>query len=157
VDGIPAKRFKELVDLAQSEFSRGTAKRTLPFTGVKIEELGPAPIAVRWLVGDDLVVGKLRDADKVIEGGPYLITKIKKRAALKAALVQRLVQAGATIVRANFSPVVITAQNDLTNELIQGFINPLLGLEPFATGGTSRVDYIMDKDDLWLEVQVSTV
>ncbi|MBI4834680.1 MAG: hypothetical protein HY811_07685 [Planctomycetes bacterium] len=157
VDGVSAKRYKELVDLAREEFSRGTAKRSLPFTGIKIEELGPAPIASCWLVGDQLVVGKLRNADKVLEGGPFLVTKTKKRAALKAALTQRLIQAGAAIIRANFSPAVITAQNNLTNELVQGFIDPALGLDSFTTGGASRIDYVMDKDDLWLEVQVSQV
>ena len=157
VDGIPAKRYKELIDLARNEFSRGTAKRTLPFTGVKIEELGPAPIAVRWLVGEAKVVGKLRNADKVLEGGPFLITNKRERSALKTALMQRLVQAGAAIIRANFSSAVIAAQNDLINNLVQHFLDPGLGLNPFAAGGPSHVDYVMEHTDLWLDIQVDRV
>jgi hypothetical protein len=157
VDGIPAKRYKELVDLAREDFSRGAAKRTLAFTGVKIEELGPAPIAGRWLVGDNLVVGKLRQADKVLEGGPYLITSVKDRSSFKAMLIQRLVQAGAAIIRANFSSTVISSHNGQTNHLVQSLVDPALGLMPFATGGLSHVDYVMEHDDLWLEIQVNQI
>lgn len=157
VDGVPAKRFKELVDLAREEFSRGTAKRALPFTGIRIEELGPAPIAARWLVGDHLVVGKLRQADSVLAGGPYLVTQLKIRSAFKSGLVGRLVQGGAAIVRANFSSTVIAAQNNQTNHLVQSLIEATIGLTPFATGGLSHVDYVMTHDDLWLDIQVDLI
>lgn len=157
VDGIPAKRFKEMIDRAREAFSRGVAKRNLPFTGVKVEQLGPAPIAARWLAGEAKIVGKLRDADKVLGGGPYMITQKKSRSAFKAGLLGRLVQAGAAILRANFSSAVLTAQNDQTNHQVQSMIDPGLGLVPFATGGESHVDYIVDHDDLWLDVQVTQI
>jgi len=157
VDGVPAKRFKEMIDRAREAFSRGVAKRTLPFTGVKVEQLGPAPIATRWLAGEAKIVGKLRDADKVLEGGPTMVTLNKSRSAFKAGLLGRLVQAGAGIIRANFSPAVISAQNAQTNHQVQSLIDPGLGLVPFTTGGDSHVDYIMDHDDLWLDVQVSQI
>ena len=32
-------------------------------------------------------------------------------------------------------------QNDITNSLVQGFVNHSLHLEPFTTGGLSHVDY----------------
>jgi hypothetical protein len=157
VNGETAKRYKELIDAGRQAFSRGTAQRLLPFTGVKIEELGPVPIAARWLVGDAMVVERLRAADRVMGGGPYLVTQWESRPALKAALVGRLVQAGSAIIKANLLPAEIALQNDLVNHLVQSNIDPGLGLVPFATGGDSRVDYILDHNDLWLEVKVSQI
>lgn len=157
VDGVPAKRFKELVDLAQTDFSEGTAARLLPFTGVKVEELGPAPITVLWLTADPTTEDFMRSGDKILEGGPFLMTMLEKRSAFKAALAGRLIQAGAAIVRSNFDPMVIAQQNALTNSIVQGFVDPALGLESFTTGGASKVDYIMQNNDLYLEIKVSQV
>lgn len=157
VDGITAKRFKELVEKMKSVFGSGIAARTLPFTGTKIEGRGCATIAGYWLTNDRTVLDMLRAGDVVLQGNPYLITKLVKISAFKAALMQRLTQAGSAIVKANYDAMVIASQNTRTNEIIQGFIDPALGLDPFTTGGLSHVDYIQIDKQLFLDVQVSQV
>jgi len=70
VDGVEAKRFKELVDAMESTYASGVANRTIPFTGTKIEGRGPAVIAPLWLVNDGRVLDMLRGGDEIIQGGP---------------------------------------------------------------------------------------
>ena len=53
--------------------------------------------------------------------------------------------------------MVISAHNDRTNNMVQHFLNPGLGLNPFATVGPSHVDYIMEDDQLFLDIQVDRV
>jgi len=157
VDGVGAKRFKELIDLMKQAFGSGVAERTLPFTGTKIEGRGCAPIAALWLVNDLRVLDWLRAGDKVKEGGPYLVTVVGQRTAFKTALNQRLIQAGAAIVKANYNATIIADQNARTNHLVQRFVDPGLGLTPFATGGLSHIDYITKDDQLFLDVQVDQI
>ena len=157
VDGIPAKRFKEMVDAMKSMFGTGIAERSLPFTGTRIEGRSCVPIAVHWLVQDKRVLDWLRAGDSLMEGGPYLVTFPNQISEFKAALTGRLIQAGAVIVKSNFDSTVMSDQNSRINHLVQSLINPGLGLTPFATGGLSHVDYIMDHDQLFLEVQVDQI
>jgi len=157
VDGVPAKRFKDAVDDAKGDFSRGVAERTLPMTGDRQEGLGPAAIAGYWLVGDKRTEQHLRGGDQVLAGGPYRIIRDDMDPAFKAALAGRIIQAGANIIKMERDLATRTRQNGLTNLLVQGFVNPALGLEPFGTGGPSHVDFIIDNDELYLEIQVSRV
>jgi len=157
VEGVAAKRFKELVDMMKPMFSRGISERTLPFTGTKLEGRSCAPIGAHWLVKDKRVLDWLRAGDEVLEGGPILVTTPDQVPTLKAALIGRLIQAGAAITKSSNNPAVMAAQNDRTNHLVQNFADPGLGLMPFATGALSHVDYILDHDQLFLEVQVSQV
>ena len=157
VEGVFAKRYKDRVDLTTGSFSKGVAKRTLPFTGIKVEGRGPAAIAGLWLVDDPMAERLIRGGDNVLEGGPFLITYDDTKAALKAALTQRITQAGNAIIRSDYAAPVFTAQNDLTNKVVQGLVDPALGIEAFATGGASRVDFIRINNDLFLEIQVSVV
>jgi len=157
VDGIAAKRFKELVDAMKPLFGTGMAERSLPFTGTKIEGRSCVPIAVHWLVKDKRVLDWLRAGDSLIAGTPYLVTAPNQIPEFKAALTGRLIQAGATIVKSNFDSAVMADQNARINHLVQSLINPGLGLTPFATGGLSHVDYIMDHDQLYLEVQIDQI
>lgn len=156
VEGIPAKRFKELVALNRDAFLKGVAERTLPFTGTGVNGRGPAPLAALWLTGKPTVVGMLRQMDRVLEGGPYLVSPKRKRSGLKAMLNQRLIQAGITIIKSNFDLGVIAKQNQLTAEQVQGFVDPALDLIPFVAAGDSHVDYIKgENDQLYLEIKVS--
>jgi hypothetical protein len=157
VDGIPAKRYKDIVDRTKQAFGRGTAERTLPFTGTKIEGRGCAPIAAQWMVGDIRTMDWLRAGDKVLEGGPYLVTQANQAPSFKTMLNQRLIQAGAAIVKSNYDAGVVAAQNTRTNHLVQSLVDPALGLTPFATGGISHVDYILIDKQLFLEVQVNQI
>jgi hypothetical protein len=157
VEGVAAKRFKEMVDLMKPMFARGISERTLPFTGTKLEGRGCVPIAAHWLVNDKRVADWLRAGDELLEGGPYLVTFPNQVPSFKAALTGRLTQAGAAIVKGNFDPTVMAAQNTRINHLVQSLIDPGLGLTPFATGGISHVDYVRDHDQLFLEVQVDQI
>lgn len=156
-DGVTAKEFKRLVDRAKDLFAKGVSRWTLPQTGTRAEELGPAPIAAGWLINDRKVIQRLRADDKILEGGPFLITTAEKAPTLKTALTQRLTQSGVVIMQSTFDPATMTDHNTLTNSIVQGFVNPALGIDPFVTGGTSHVDFIRESNKLFLDVQVSRV
>ncbi len=155
VDGVEAKRFKDAVDRGTEEFAEGIAARTLPFSGIKAEGLGLTAIAALWLTGNKTVEGYLRAGDSVLEGGPYLICPHEKKPGLKAMLNQRLIQVGANIVKFEFVPSLMTALNQTTNEMVQGFVDPALDLIPFVAGGDSHVDYILVDSVLKLDIQIS--
>jgi len=156
VDGIPAKRFQDLVEANRSAYLQGVAKRVLPFTGLAVEGRGPVPKAALWLTGNQKVNRMLTAADTVLEGGPYRVCPRTKIPGLRAMLVQRLIQAGNNIIKANYEPAVIAAENQKTNEQVQGFVDPVLNLVPFVAGGDSKVDYIIDENkQLYLEIKVS--
>lgn len=156
VDTVEAKRFKDLIDLMQDDFAAGVANRTLPFTGTRIEGRGCAPLGTLWLVNDPTVPGLLRGGDEVLFGSPFRVPRFTALATFKAALQGRLVQAGATIIKANLLEDAITEQNDITNAMVNGFRDPLQNIVSFTTGGDSHVDYITGGgDQLLLEVQVT--
>jgi len=155
VDGIPAKRYKELVERGQQDYLEGLAKYTLPFTGSKMQGRGISPLAALWLTKDPITEGEIRAGDDVVAGGPYLICPTSKKPGLKAMLNQRLIQAGSNIVKSDFNATVMTKQNQLTCEQVQGFVDPALDLVPFVAGGDSHVDYIVDKGVFYLEIKVS--
>jgi len=157
VDGVPAKRFKDKVARSKTAYGKGVAARTLPMTGFKDEGRGPVSIAGLWLTGDQTVLRDLRSGDRVEAGGPIIICAPQERSGFKAALVQRLIQAGAVILKAHLTDSVISAHNDRTNNLVQHFLDPGLGLNPFATGGPSHVDFTKENNYLFLEIQVDRV
>ncbi len=155
VDGVPAKRFKDLVDRAAEEFGEGIAAKALVFAGYRAAGLGLAPIATKWLTGDVTTEGHLRAGDEILEGGPYLVSSEAKKPGLKAMLNQRLIQAGIIILKAGLDSTVISTQNQLTAEQVQGFVDPALDLIPFVAAGDSKVDYIVVDGRLYLEIKVS--
>ena len=156
-DGIPAKRFKESVDDAKGDFSKGFAARTLPLTGDRLGGRGPAAIAAFWLVGDKRVEQYLRGGDDVMQGGAFKICLQDFEPTFKAALTGRIIQAGADIIKMERNPATMTRQNGLMNHLVQSQIDPGLGITPFATGGLSHVDFIIANDELYLDIQVDQI
>jgi hypothetical protein len=150
-----AEWFKAQVDEGKTHFSAGVANRTLLFTGTKREERGPAPIAALWLTGDPITLGLLRKSDTILEGGPYLVASETKKPGLKAMLNQRLIQAGVEIIKSSFDTAIMAAQNQLTAEQVQGFVDPALDLIPFVGAGDSHVDYIVVDGNLYLDIKVS--
>jgi hypothetical protein len=157
VDGVEAKRFKDKVEKAKENFLNGFARRTLLFGGTKRDGRGPATLASYWLTKDRRVSGWLREGDRVMEGGPYQVTQTMDRSAFKAALTERLIQAGIRIIKSNFSAAVIAEENGQNNQLVQKFVDPGLGLHPFATGGDSRVDFTLEHHQLFLELKASQI
>ncbi len=156
VEGEPAKRFKDAVEARKGVYGKGTTARTLPFTGTRVEGRGVAPIAACWLTGDPKTEDLIRGTDQILEGGPYRVCPKSKLAWLKNMLASRLVLAGATILKGNYLPALITALNQTTNEMVQGFVDPALDLIPFVAAGDSKVDYILGENlQLYLEIKVS--
>jgi len=151
-----AELFKARVDAAKSYFAEGAARNLLLLTGLRRGERGPAPIAALWLTGDPITLRLMRAGDTIIEGGPYLVCPESKKPGLKAMLNQRLIQAGVEIIKSGFDAAVITAQNQLTAEQVQGFVDPGLDLIPFVGGSPdSHIDYIVVDGNLYLEIKVS--
>jgi len=156
VDGVPAKRYKERVELTKGHYGPAVAKKLLAFSGTKVEGKGPAAVAGLWLTRDPTVEGQISGKDKLLEGGPLLICKPAARPSFKAALTSRLIQAGAAIVRAEHHAPTMKQQNDITNEQVNIFVDKGLNLIEFATGGPSHVDYVVTEEKrLVLEIQVS--
>jgi len=156
VDGVKAKRFKEAVEANRAHYAEKMAKTTLPFTGTRAEGLGVAPVVAYWLTDDTIAPGILTPAYELIAGGPLLITKESRRGSFKSAINQRLIQAGAQIVKSLYKAIRIKEENDETNEVVQGFVDPALNLFPFETGGKSHIDYIYhDEKGFSLEVKVT--
>ncbi|MBI4834244.1 MAG: hypothetical protein HY811_05445 [Planctomycetes bacterium] len=157
VDGVVAKRFKDVVSFAKKFWSEAIGKGVLRLTGDKRRDSGAATIATHWLIGEPMAAGMLRPQDTGVVGGPYRVCRIELVQALKAALMERLVQAGVVIFNANYSMPVITAENTVINTLIQGFIDPALGLESFTPGGASHLDFAKQGALLKISLQVSQV
>jgi len=159
VEGVLAKRFKERVELRKKAYSEGAARKLLSFTGTRASGLGAVPIAAAWLVGDQKIVGSVRASDSILEGGPSCVVLPQVRPGFKSALNQRLIQAGAAIIDANYDPGIIKGQNDLTNDLVQGMVNKTLNLADFQTGGDSCADYGLPEEQagaiMYLEIKVS--
>jgi hypothetical protein len=154
VDGIEAKRFKERVEQGRRHYAEGMARKTQPFTGIPGSR-GPIAIAGLWLTNDPIVEGEMTGACQIVEGGPFLVTKPEVRPGFKAALASRLLQAGAALVDSGFAEAIMKQQNDITNSLVQGFVNRSLRLEPFATGGASHVDYAPELGVFTLDILVT--
>jgi len=157
VDGVEAKRFKEKVEKARERYLEGFGRRALLFGGTKREGRGPATLASFWLVGDSRINGWMREGDRILEGGPYQVCLTESRSAFKAALTERLIQAGIRVIKSNFSAAVMTEENNQNNHLVQSLIDPSLGLTPFATGGLSRLDFVTENNQLFLEVRVDQI
>jgi hypothetical protein len=155
VDGVPAKRYIDLVQQAKEAYKNGIAKHTLPFTGSKMQGRGISSLAALWLTGDPITEGELRGADIIVAGGPYRICPGSKKPGLKTLLNQRLIQAGVAIVKSGFDATVMAKQNQLTAEQVQGFTDPALDLIPFVAGGDSHVDFIYEAGVFYLEIKVS--
>ncbi|GAG39912.1 unnamed protein product, partial [marine sediment metagenome] len=139
-------------------YAERLSETTLAFTGIKSIESGPVRIAIFWLTGDIRARDLVRQADQVmVPSEPYNITIAEKRSSLRQVLNSRLIQSGIAIMHAQLNDAVMTEVNTLDNSLVQGFINPLIGLQPFAPGGDSHLDFIKENDQLYLSVKVSTV
>jgi hypothetical protein len=157
VDGIEAKRFKDQVAAAKQYWEQIVSTKMLRLTGDKIRGEGAGTIATFWLTGEDSAAGKLRLQDTHVVGGPFQVCADDMIQSLRAALMQRLVQAGVLIFSSNYDAAVIAVQNDTINNLVQHFLDPGLGLNPFASGGPSHLDFVKEGELLKLSIQVDHV
>ncbi|MDI6733463.1 MAG: hypothetical protein QME51_05030 [Planctomycetota bacterium] len=139
VDGVSAKRYKEIVKYTAKNYGKNAAAKLLAFTGTKVHGRGCAVQVIDWLSGK--LVDSALASIKIITGEPIAIAQPGIRSALRASFGQRLTQAGAIILRSDFDADIIKKQNDLTNGLANALCDPALNLVPFQTDGASHVDY----------------
>lgn len=156
VDDETAKRYKDRVAKGKAHYKKGAGYKVNPFAGSRIYERGIMTLAGEWLTADPQVAGHLRPADKLVTGAPIMICRIEARSSLRVVLAGRLQQAGATIVDSTYDQTEIKKQNNITNQLVNGLVDPALGLVKFTTGGASCVDFVKDKQALsHLHIKVS--
>ncbi|MBI4712238.1 MAG: hypothetical protein HY762_02885 [Planctomycetes bacterium] len=125
VDGVEAKRFKDQVNNSKDSWSSRMAGKTLRFTGDKIRGRGVSVIAAFWLTDDPLAGSMVREGqDEILVGGPYNTALTGMRTAFRAALVQKITQAGVLIVNSDFNADMILAQNTAMATLLTGLADP---------------------------------
>jgi len=155
VDGIKAKSFKEKVDAAIDRWAIEVGDKTIRLTGDKIRGRSVAPVAAFYLVGDERASGWIKEGD-FADGTPYNITSDLQRTALKAALMQRILQGGMMVINSGNNPSVITQQNDINAELLTMLRNTAR-CDAFV--GTPAADkcfcaWVLDGSFLYLHIQV---
>lgn len=155
VDGVEAKRFKDAVDKKGINWAKGMGRTTLRFTGDKVRGRSVAPITGYWLTGDKRVEEMLRGGDTITAGGPLNIAKEGMRTALKAGIIQKLIQSGVVIVRSESDPAVIQKQNEVLNEYLKGIQDPsFVEFQPLALPDKSFCRYELENGVLYLNIQV---
>jgi hypothetical protein len=151
-----AKIFKDAVAIGKDSWAEEAEKKVLRLSGDKVRQRGPATVGSYWLIGEGRAVGWLKPGD-MSDGGPFNIVVAGLQPAFQAGFVQRVVQAALMVIARKFDAAELTYQNDLTNHLVQTFVDPGLGLIPFATGAESCVD-LKKVDSLFiLHIKVSQV
>jgi hypothetical protein len=155
VDGIEAKRFKEAVEKKAIHWAKGMGRTTLRFTGDKVRGRSVAPITGYWLTGDKRVEEMLRGGDTITAGGPLNVAKEGMRSALKAGIIQKLIQSGVLIVRSANDPLVIQKQNEVLNEYLKGIQDPaFVEFQPLALLDKSFCLFEVENGVLYLNIQV---
>lgn len=157
VDGVEAKRFRDKIDSAKDAWINGVVRSTLRFTGDRVRGRGVAPWAGYFLTDDKRVVGMMPPGAQILEGGPVNVADVGQRTALKAGLIQKLVQAGVLISASKYDPAVLLEQNTAINRLIKGLqSSTYVDFQPTVDPAKSYCLYIVDGTNLRLEIQVVT-
>jgi hypothetical protein len=147
--------FKKQVDASKDRWALRVGEKTLRLTGDKIRGRGVAPIAAFYLVGDERAKAWLREGD-VGAGDPYDIARTGERVALKAAIQQRFIQGGLTIITSKYNATTILNQNTVNTALLNG-LRDGAKCDPFVT--TPAPDkcwcvWALDDTFLYLHIQV---
>ena len=155
VDGIQAKSFKDKVDAAIDRWAIEVGDKTIRLTGDKIRGRSVAPVAVHYLTGEEMASGWIREGD-MADGTPYNITTDLQRTALRAAVMQRILQGGMMVINSENNPAVITKQNSTNAELLTMLRDPVK-CDAFVTA--PAVDkcfcaWALDGSYLYLHIQV---
>ncbi|MFH1227277.1 MAG: hypothetical protein V1701_05165 [Planctomycetota bacterium] len=117
IGGVTAKLFKDKVDASIDNWASEMGDKTIRLTGDKVRGLGVAPVTTFYLVGDERAGGWIQSGDTA-DGAPYNITSDLERTALKAAILQRLVQGGMMVINAEYQDAVIVEQNTINASLL---------------------------------------
>jgi hypothetical protein len=154
VDGVQAKVFKEKVDAAIDRWAIAVGDKSVRLTGDKIRGRSVAPIAAFYLVGDKRASGWIREED-LADGTPTNITSDLQRTALKAAVMQRLLQGGMMVINSGSNPAVIAKQNDINAELLTMLKDPTRCDAFVATPASDKCfcSWAVDGSFLYLHIQ----
>jgi hypothetical protein len=156
VDGVVAKVFKEKVQAAKDRWALKMGAGTLRLTGDKIRGLGPVPVAAYYLVGDNRAkdwVGPAGTSD----GEPYNIARTRERGSLKAAILNRLVQGGLMVIKAELDEAAILDQNTVNAAQLNGLRDPAKCDAFVAVPAADKCFCAWEKDEegnFFLHVQV---
>jgi hypothetical protein len=114
-------------------------------TGTKLEGVGASVIAAYWLTAHKKASGSIRrGTDRVVAGGPFNICAAGLANTLVSALTQNLTFSLIVAQQSDLDPAILAVLNARLNHVAQIFVDPGLGLVPFATGGNSHLDIIND-------------
>jgi len=158
VNGVKGKDFLRRLEAVAERYAREITKSLLPFSGHKDLGIGVASIATCWLSGDAKIIPLLRKTDKILEGGPILITQPERAGMFRRKLRGRLIQQGRFIILLHYKPNVIEQANQEINKLVNEYRCPEIA--PFNPDGASHIDFVMDETsegkELILDIQVSS-
>jgi len=123
VGGVAAKFFKERIAAAKDRWALKAGAGILRFTGDKIRGRSVAPITAHYLVGDMRAIGWMSQGDEAQM--PYSIARDGERPAVKAAILNRIVQGGLMVVKAGPEATdEILRQNTINAALLSGLRDP---------------------------------
>jgi hypothetical protein len=146
VDGIPAKAFKERIAAAKDRWAIKMGKGLLRFTGDRVRGRSVAPITAHYLVGEQRATSWIGAGDTA-DGDPYNIARDGERPSLKAAILNRIVQAGIMITNAGSDAAAeVTRQNTINAALLSGLRDPLKCDVFSATAGADKCFCIWETD-----------
>jgi hypothetical protein len=94
---------------------------------------------------------------QILQGGPVNVADTGLRTALKAGLMQKLVQAGVLISASKYDSAVVLEQNTIINRFIKGNqSSTYVDFQPTVDPAKSYCLYIVDGNSMRLEIQVVT-
>lgn len=135
--GVVAKRFVDQVNNSKTNWADAIAQRTLRLTGDKIRGM-LASQAPYWMTGD-YKANQMTNGHELLAGAPYDLTNGVLRQQFRAAVMGLIVQAGLTIIKADFLASVITAQNTALNALCSAYADA--AIDPFAEPDAPATGY----------------
>jgi len=143
IDGVPAKKIKDSLDIGSVNYALKMTFGDWRFIGpIDGKGKGAVILAGEWLSGNLSTIQSLRNNDEIVSGSPILITDLKRQGQLRRLLRNQLIRSGHNISKEHYSPKIIKKENDIVNELVQGFAKD--EFEPFFTGGDSHIDFVIE-------------
>jgi len=143
IDGVPAKKIKDSLVIGSVHYALKMTFGAWRFIGpIDGKGKGAVILACEWLSGNQSTIQSLRNNDKIVRGSPILITDPKRQGQLRRLLRNQLIHSGQNISKEHYSPQIIKKENDIVNQLVNGFAKD--EFEPFSTGGDSHIDFVLE-------------
>jgi len=143
INGIPAKKIKDILGIGSINYALKMTFGAWRFIGsIDGKGKGAVILAGEWLSGNQSTIQLLKNNDKIVLGSPILITDTKRQGQLRRLLRNQLIRSGQNISNEHYSPQIIKKENDIVNQLVQGFAKD--EFEPFFTCGDSHIDFVLE-------------